>query len=813
MRTQTNLLACAIAASLTLGAVAAPPAHAAVDQSRSYSVDVTTGAAEGFQTAELNKGRVSWLMFNTATYDTMPNALYIDGFAGGQKVAFAGDATKVTTAKSNGADVVTLRHTDAAHKVEMVRTFTITADEITVDVRLRNLAATPQELELRLTNGLLNYDYAVETRDESSPYTLSVGGRYNLTTRFDGPLTSGTGGSQTAALGGTTNKDSRFQAATWKQTVPAGAELVAGASLSGQAEAQLRDTDKDGFPDDWERYGFTDSNGVQFPLNRWGADPNRPDLFLQLNWMKSEWESKQCSEKRKYSATEEDFAQFLECSRANVNIYRPSRDTLNDLVVLFDKNGFNLHIDAGPYYSNIPGLTERKGGATIDYAPYYFVNPDGSPQAPGLRLLEDRNSLLGDRKTVFRVGVIGDTQSPTNLSSGNGLLKDGAFYVANNYLMTSQEQLRNTILHEYGHNLGLTHSGAANHPTVDSAYLPKYQSVMNYLYQFHYFDFSHKEFTQNETALPIPKACTDGSTDCYRGSYKVAPDWPNLSLVNGEVGKAAGYTGVDDAGDDNDETAGHYHPDTDELVALAAEKNNGKAGLRVLNQPDDRNIIIANRTDSSVKVEISNLGIDLHEFTLRADYPGGTFTREYPVPGALTDNAKLPVTVPVQNTIGYKDATMPIRFRIYNKDNKLVEDTTIDFSVLNLTEAEAQKLMKELEEKNSKLLDEARKTVGAKDPNVPAAIAPKPYPTGTNDTIPPNNRIPGATGLNPAPQNVPNVSNPTTHVAGATKDDSSSGSSAGTIVAIVLAVLTLLGLGAAVATNLIQIPGVPQLPF
>ena len=147
----------------------------------------------------------------------------------------------------------------------------------------------------------------------------------------------------------------------------AAAIAVSGANVAhAQQEVQLAefrtntttlvDSDGDGLPDIWEEQGVVLADGTQIPLPDWAADPNRPDIFLQLNWMKSEWETKGCSEKRQYAATEDDFGQFLECADANVNVYRPSRQILNDLVDLFDRRGYNLHIDAGDYYTNIPNF-------------------------------------------------------------------------------------------------------------------------------------------------------------------------------------------------------------------------------------------------------------------------------------------------------------------------------------------------------------------------------------------------------------------------------------------------------------------------
>ena len=52
--------------------------------------------------------------------------------------------------------------------------------------------------------------------------------------------------------------------------------------------ATLVDSDGDGLPDIWEEQGVVLADGTEIPLPDWGADPNRPDVFLQLNWMASE---------------------------------------------------------------------------------------------------------------------------------------------------------------------------------------------------------------------------------------------------------------------------------------------------------------------------------------------------------------------------------------------------------------------------------------------------------------------------------------------------------------------------------------------
>ena len=56
----------------------------------------------------------------------------------------------------------------------------------------------------------------------------------------------------------------------------------------------LIDTDGDGLPDIWEEEGVILADGTEIPLPDWGADPTRPDLFMQLNWMPSEYDILNC---------------------------------------------------------------------------------------------------------------------------------------------------------------------------------------------------------------------------------------------------------------------------------------------------------------------------------------------------------------------------------------------------------------------------------------------------------------------------------------------------------------------------------------
>lgn len=277
----------------------------------------------------------------------------------------------------------------------------------------------------------------------------------------------------TVALGGVT------PAHAFEAGVSAGAPVEEGA---------LVDTDSDGLPDEWEENGVVLSDGTFLNLPAYGADPQRPDIFLQLNWMKSD---------------EEDYG--LESGK------------IQDIVDLFDDHGIAMHIDAGETFNNIPGY-EARGGETVEYSHYYF---DGT--TPAFQLLNNINDFLGPRQSVFRIGVIGDQIDENNLATGASLVNDNSFFVANHRFVDTQNKLRNAVLHELGHTLGLRHNGAHKAVRNVGETQPvngEYRSVMNFLYQFTTFNYSEEPY-EVQTA---------------EGVETIPADWDSLVLNTSRIG-------------------------------------------------------------------------------------------------------------------------------------------------------------------------------------------------------------------------------------------------------------------------------------
>lgn len=210
----------------------------------------------------------------------------------------------------------------------------------------------------------------------------------------------------------------------------------------------VQDTDGDGIPDAVEISGMTDpadGSFVNFPAM--GANPNKKDIFIQMDWMVA----------------------------ADHN-HQPKQAALNKVIAGFAAapgGGINVHFDTGQ------GGAFTGGGHQIPETRTTQWKKDFNP----IKLANFANN----RRNFWRYGLMAHSQ-PGTTSSGISDLPGGDFMVtfggwihadpADNMVGTVDEQA-GTIMHESGHGYNLKHGGGTHVPNCK----PDYESVMNYSFQ------------------------------------------------------------------------------------------------------------------------------------------------------------------------------------------------------------------------------------------------------------------------------------------------------------------------------------------
>lgn len=225
------------------------------------------------------------------------------------------------------------------------------------------------------------------------------------------------------------------------------------------------DTDRDGLSDGWELYGadIDDDGIVEIDLPALHADPNIPDIFVEVDWMKG---------------------------------LKPNEDALFMVVQSFAKHKISLHIDAGAGSKNyyIDPKTKKlqysywteqtSGGEEVPYSDNFHIGDkksDGSYSTDPWEAFAKEHFARG-RESVFKYCTFinkwnnrNDTGLSNNIPGQYFLICDVDGYL---HQGGSNVRIAGTFMHELGHTLGLRHGGMD-----DINNKPNYLSVMNYSFQ------------------------------------------------------------------------------------------------------------------------------------------------------------------------------------------------------------------------------------------------------------------------------------------------------------------------------------------
>ncbi len=304
---------------------------------------------------------------------------------------------------------------------------------------------------------------------------------------------------------------------------------------SGNAiiRASYLDTDGDCLPDHWERDGIT-VNGQFINLPALGADARHKDLFIHADWM---------------------------VNTNNID-FRPSR---RDSILVTDafmmapvnnpdgSDGINLHIDSGPN-SPLGSLQIDDWGTNSHAGEIAFKEVIGAFNGAGEYIWSEVDAaktnffIPSGRSLVFHYCLFANDYEPVNHSSG---ISRGV--PASDFLVTlgrwrvpggTPNQRAGTMMHEFGHNLGLRHGGR-DHVN----FKPNYLSIMNYSFQtiglieadnHRSFDYSTRILpTLDETHLSETAGISD--PDGHRTLWMVS----NKCLTNNSYNISLGLPALD----------------------------------------------------------------------------------------------------------------------------------------------------------------------------------------------------------------------------------------------------------------------------
>ncbi len=264
------------------------------------------------------------------------------------------------------------------------------------------------------------------------------------------------------------------------------------------------DADGDGLCDDWERSGVSidpgDGSGPQFiDLPKMGADPQTPDVFLQIDWMDC---AADMSDGCRYCVGGANHgmpcAGLPDCPngdcRAAQHSHALARTAIKKVVDAFAQSpyrsptgstGVHVHVDEGPA-SILDFTTGTMWGALSKARAIAHADQLGTQTVNGygwaaFDAIKKTNFLPTGRAPIFHYVVSGHGYTPSGSSGLSRAVRASDLIVTLGRFtqrVGSVPEQAGTLMHEFGHNLGLHHGGSD-----DDNYKPNYASVMSYAFQ------------------------------------------------------------------------------------------------------------------------------------------------------------------------------------------------------------------------------------------------------------------------------------------------------------------------------------------
>jgi Thrombospondin type 3 repeat len=233
-------------------------------------------------------------------------------------------------------------------------------------------------------------------------------------------------------------------------------------------DGNTTDTDGDAILDCWENNGIdfnADGNVDWWPEN---ADPNRKDVYLEIDWMAQHQPHPRAVE-------------MVINSFANAAVNNPVTPDNPD-----GARGINLHVETNEQavqHNNeltFSGTTVSTPAGVPDFGEVKTANFGTAADRESnnyLNILNAKRMLF--HYALFGHGLLGNNSVGSGEIWGNDLVvTHGGWTNVNGHDVGTTDQQAATLMHELGHNLGLDHGGGD-----DVNCKPNYLSVMSYSHQ------------------------------------------------------------------------------------------------------------------------------------------------------------------------------------------------------------------------------------------------------------------------------------------------------------------------------------------
>lgn len=481
----------------------------------------------------------------------------------------------------------------------------------------------------------------------------------------------------------------------------------------------LVDTDGDGIPDEWEKNGV-DTNGdgkIDLLLHLMGADPNVPDIFIEVDWMEKALTQLKYSEDTEWVTVNQPI------------ILKPYENAMKKVYESFKAKGINLHIDAGPDSTDF--VTGKKwgklsGGNSIPWMD--LLKFDKETCKEWMKIV-DANFSDG-RRNAFRHALFlnrydyGKGEDSTGLAT----IGDQFFIIADCDGSLNKKlggnALAGTFMHELGHTLGLRHGGQD-----ELNRKPNYLSIMNYMFQLTGLvgtnDIDYSSFVlpviDEESILETYGIDPDGITkemglgtkialkcdghDCiYKTINKISKkmldfnddlffnprpyecdvnkdgeisllfgsnDWNNLEIKVGNIGKTKQLILVDGIELTQEQIESLYEPPKDYFVKHGLLGNEGAGSIEDLGPYT----LIENKPNQKLFLRVNNLSTIESTFKIEIDSNPITndFSKTISVPGSEGEIKYMDIAIPVTDKPEVGDYSLIARLISEGRENIEIE--------------------------------------------------------------------------------------------------------------------------------------------